>query len=70
MNHLRVSYSGTFMDLFTPFALWCGLTSLVMLVMHGGLYLAIKTDEPIRTRAIFWSRIAAVLLIVYFALGW
>lgn len=66
---LRVSYSGTLMDLFTPFALWCGLTSLVMLVMHGGLYLAIKTDAPIRTRAIFWSRIAAVLLIVYFALA-
>jgi len=66
---LRINYSGSFISLLNPFALWCGLTSLTMLVMHGGLYLAIKTNDPIRSRAISWSRCAAILLILLFAGG-
>ena len=68
-DQLRIFYSGALLDLFSPFALWCGLTSLTMLVMHGGLFLAIKTEDPIRDRAIFWSRIASASLIVCFAIG-
>lgn len=68
-NTLRISYSGTLFDLFTPFSLLCGFTSLAMLVMHGGLFLAIKTENPIRKRAIFWSRIGGLFLIILFAAG-
>ena len=68
-TNLRISYSGTMLELFHPFALWCGITGLFMLTMHGGLYLAIKTNAPIRDRAIFASRISALLLIFCFALG-
>lgn len=66
-NEMRIAYTGTFFQLFTPFTLWCGLTSLWMLTMHGGLYLAIKTGDPIRKRAIRCSRFAAILLILFFA---
>lgn len=66
---LRLTHSGSLLALFSPFALWCGLTSIFMLVMHGGLYLAIKTENPIRSRAIYWSRISALLLIFCFAVG-
>lgn len=68
-DSLRMTYSGTFFELFSPFALLCGLTSVAMLVMHGGLYLAIKTENPIRDRALRWSRIGALALIAYFALA-
>lgn len=68
-SDLRISYSGTLLDLFHPFALWCGLTSLFMLMMHGGLYLSIKTEAPIQHRAIFASRISALLFILFFAGG-
>lgn len=68
-NTMRTSYTGTLLDLFSPFALWCGITSLSMLVMHGGLYLAIKTESPLCNRAISWSRLSAILLIILFALG-
>lgn len=68
-SSLRAFYSGSFFNLFGAFPLWCGLTSLAMLAMHGGLYLAIKTDNPIRSRAIFWSRWAAIALIALFAGG-
>lgn len=68
-DDLRIFYSGTFTGLFHPFAWWCGLTSLCMLTMHGGLYLAIKTEDPIRSRAIFWARLSALFLIVFFSIG-
>lgn len=66
---LRIYYTGRFFDLFSPFALWCGVTSLMMLMMHGGIFLASKVDEPVRSRAITWSRIAACLFMVFFAGG-
>lgn len=68
-NTLRISYDESLLALFNPFALWCGVTSLVMLMMHGGLYLAIKTENPIHARAIYWARISALLLIFMFAGG-
>lgn len=68
-NSLRMTYSGGLLDLFSPFALWCGLTSLFMLTMHGGLYLAVKTNNPLRERGITWARRAAILLIIFFAIG-
>lgn len=68
---LRINYAGTELQLFNPFALWCGLTSVAMLIMHGGLYLAIKTNDPIRERAVRAARYGAVFLILFFALaGW
>lgn len=68
-NDLRIYYTGTLADLFNPFALYCGVLSLMMLVTHGGLYLAIKTEAPIRDRAIYWARIAALCSAFLFALG-
>ncbi len=66
---MRIAYSGSLIDLFNQFALLCGATSLFMLVMHGGLYLAIKTENPIRDRAIRWARLSAILLVISFAIG-
>lgn len=68
-NDLRIFYSGTLIQLFNPFALFCGVLSLMMLVMHGGLYLAIKTESPIRERAIRFARFAAIMTALLFALG-
>ena len=68
-NDLRIVYSGTFLGLLNPFAFWCGLTSLAMFVMHGGFYISLKTNSPVRDRAILYSRFAAVLLVILFAGG-
>lgn len=66
---MRTTYTGTLLDLFSPFALLCGITSLSMLVMHGGLYLALKTENPIRSRAIYKTRLSAICFIIFFALA-
>lgn len=68
-EHLRVNYSGTFLALFNPFALWCGLTSLMMLAMHGGIFLALKTEDPILHRACRLSQGMAVIFIFFFITG-
>lgn len=66
-DSLRMTYSGSLFALFSPFALLCGLTSVAMLIMHGGLYLAIKTESVIRERALRWSRRGALAMIILFA---
>ena len=66
---LRMTYTGTLFDLFNPFALLCGLVSVAMIVMHGAAWLGCKTETPLRERAQRAGMIAALLLVVLFALG-
>jgi cytochrome bd ubiquinol oxidase subunit II len=63
---LRVFYTGSFLGLLNPFAILCGLVSVMMLVMHGGVFLAIKTEDIIRRRAICYVHLAVILLILFF----
>ncbi len=44
---LRMTYTGSFFELLSPFALLCGLVSVAMVLMHGGTYLALKTTGRI-----------------------
>ena len=66
---LRPFYTGSFLALFNPFALVCGLISLAMLTMQGASYLALKTENAISVRARKSAQISAILLIVLFALA-
>ena len=68
-NFLRITYSGTFLGLFNPFALLCGIVSVSMLMMHGGAYVACKTEGAIRARARHAAGIAAIVTIILFALA-
>jgi len=68
-DELRMTYEGGFFGLLNPFALFCGVVSVTMLVMHGGTYLALKAEEPVASRAAFAARHAALLLIVAIAVG-
>ncbi|HEC19551.1 MAG TPA: cytochrome d ubiquinol oxidase subunit II [Gammaproteobacteria bacterium] len=47
---LRPSYEGSFFALLSPFALLVGVVSLSMLVMHGAIYLQLKTEGVIADR--------------------
>ncbi|WP_117215688.1 cytochrome d ubiquinol oxidase subunit II [Allorhizocola rhizosphaerae] len=44
-------YAGTQMDLLNPYALLGGLTTLVLFVTHGAIFVALKTTGDIRARA-------------------
>ena len=61
-------YEGGFFELLDPFSLLCGLTSLAMIVMHGGAWLGLKADGVIAERGRAIGSLAAVAMIVLFAL--
>ena len=66
-SELRATYTFGLFDLLNPFALLCGLVSVAMLVTHGAVYLAVKTDGIVAQRARSISSFAAVAWILLFA---
>jgi cytochrome d ubiquinol oxidase subunit II len=68
-DDMRIYYEGSFFALLNPYALLCGLLSAAMLVMHGAAWLVLKADGPVAERARRFGSIAALAVIVLFALG-
>jgi len=68
-NDMRVTYSGSFWQLLNPFGLLAGVVSLSMLLMHGSIYLQIRTEGVIAERARRATRITGVLFILTFILA-
>jgi cytochrome bd ubiquinol oxidase subunit II len=66
---LRPFYSGSFFGLLNPFALLTGVVSLSMLVMHGAVYLQMRTEGEIAARARRAARIVGVVFIAAFVLA-
>ncbi len=64
--YLVSTYTGTFWQLLNPFALLAGVVSSAMITMHGGAYLAHRTEGVIQARAVKGAIGAAVVLIVAF----
>jgi len=57
--------SGTFFDLLNPYALVGGLTTLTLFVLHGAVFLALKTDGEMRQRAgALAARLAPAAIVV------
>ncbi|MDY1006620.1 MULTISPECIES: cytochrome d ubiquinol oxidase subunit II [unclassified Sphingomonas] len=70
-SDLRAFFDGSFLGLFTPFTLICGLLSVAMLVLHGSAWLAIKVEHgPVHDRATRFGTLAGMLSLVLFAAGW
>ncbi len=47
----NMNFTGNFFDLLNPYSLICGLASLSVFVLHGALFLSLKTDGVLRRRA-------------------
>ncbi|MBI5960631.1 MAG: cytochrome d ubiquinol oxidase subunit II [Chloroflexi bacterium] len=46
-----MNFTGNFFDLLSPYTLICGLAGLMVFLLHGAIFLSLKTDGVIRTRA-------------------
>ena len=66
------NYTGTVFDLLNPYALLGGLTTLLLFFTHGALFLVLKTEGTIHSRARTLAVRAGVLTVVVAAafLGW
>jgi len=45
------NYTGTFWDLFQPYALWTGVTLVLACALHGATFLCLKTTGDMRERS-------------------
>lgn len=69
-DSLRVFYTGSFIELLNPYALACGILSVLMLAMHGAFFIQVKTEGVLQERARIcakWCALGVVLL--FSALG-
>ena len=66
---LRLSFTGSFLALLNPFALLAGLVSVAMLVMHGAVYLTLRTQAEINARATRAAVVFGVIFLIAFALA-
>jgi cytochrome d ubiquinol oxidase subunit II len=65
-TYLASTYSGSFWQLLNPFALLAGVLSSAMITMHGGVYLAHRTEGVIQARAIKGATGAALVMVLAF----
>jgi cytochrome d ubiquinol oxidase subunit II len=66
---MRPYYTGSFWALLNPFALLAGVVSLSMLVMHGAVYLQMRTEGEIYERAQKAVLLFGILFMAAFALA-
>ncbi len=66
---MRMTYTGSLLGLLNPFALLAGLVSLGMIVTQGALWLAVKTEPAIQTRARKTALVTSIVTLVLFALA-
>ena len=62
-NDLRTIYDGEFLDLLSPFALWCGVVSVAISSYHGALFLNLRTQDIIYDRATHFITFAGPLVL-------
>lgn len=68
-SDLRPIYEGNLFGLLNPAALYCGLVSLSMLMMHGAAWLTFKAEGVVADRARDIGAIMALVTAVLFAGG-
>ena len=68
-DYLVSTYTGSFWQLLNPFALLAGVVSSAMITMHGGVYLAHRTEGRLQHRAIGSALVAAMVTVVSFLLA-
>ncbi len=69
-SDLRVLYEGSgLFELLNPFGLLCGLVSLAMLATHGAVYLTVKTEGPVKERAMTVIRGGTLVTVALFVIA-
>jgi len=66
---MRVTYTGSFLALFNPFALLSGVVSVSMVLMHGATWLVMRTDQQVAARAARIGQIVPLVLASSFVIA-
>ncbi len=60
-------YAGGFLDLLNPYALLVGVTTLALFMMHGAIYVVLKTEGRLHDMARLWVQRAIIGFIICYA---
>ena len=66
---MMTTYTGSFFGLLNPFALLCGVVSLLMIVTQGATYLQMKTTDAVHTRSRNVAVVSAILMAIVFVIA-
>jgi len=64
----RGVFVGTFLGLLHPYALLTGVTTVALFMMHGSIYLHLKTEGEMQKRVRGWIRPSMIFFVVSYAL--
>ncbi len=61
-------FMGTFLSLLRPYPLLVGVTTLALFMMHGAIYVVMKTEGELQQQARGWARKTMIVFIVGYVL--
>jgi cytochrome d ubiquinol oxidase subunit II len=61
------NFQGTFLSLFHPYSILTGVVTLSLFMMHGAIYIVMKTEGELRERASGWVRNGIIFFILCYA---
>jgi cytochrome d ubiquinol oxidase subunit II len=61
-------YAGTFLQLLNPYALLVGVTTLAAFVMHGAIYVVLKTEGELQAKIRGWINRTIIIFIICYAI--
>lgn len=64
----KYEYTGNFFSLLQPFPIILGVTTLALFMMHGAIYLSLKTSGELRDQVSIWVKNTMIFFFVSFAL--
>ncbi len=64
---LEGEYAGTLLGLIHPYSLLLGLTTVALFMMHGAIYVVLKTEGPFQNKVRSWVRNTIIFFILCYA---
>jgi cytochrome d ubiquinol oxidase subunit II len=63
----RHEFAGSFFGLLNPYAILIGITTLGLFMMHGAIYVVIKTEGELNAQARLWVRNTIIFFVLMYA---
>ncbi len=60
-------FAGSFLGMLHPFSLLVGITTVALFMMHGSIYVVLKTEGDLQSRARLWTRNGIIFFIIGYA---
>lgn len=64
-NH---EFAGSFLGLLHPYAILLGVTTVALFMMHGSIYVVLKTEDELHEKARHWVRNSIIFFIICYAI--